>query len=136
MSIFFVFKKGEKLNEFQRNFQQRILCLDRKYNFAKSYMDGLKGDNILIECAAQHPTDNMYHNYVNEMFGAIPFVLTEDNSWQDNNSNAAINSRNDRCPYLKRKITNLLEMNVENFDVKEYQIDLNELQQEIEMNRK
>ena len=72
------------------------------------------------------PTDDMFHDYVDELFNKIMYVLIKDNSWQENNSREAIANRNDRCPYLKNEINTLADMNIENFD-ESYQIDQNEL---------
>ena len=72
------------------------------------------------------PTDDMFHDYVDELFNKIMYVLLEDNSLQENNSREAIVNRNDRCPYLKNKINTLADMSIENFD-ESYQIDQNEL---------
>lgn len=81
------------------------------------------------------PTENMYHNYVNEIFGGIPFVLTEDNTWQESTSHAAVDSRNNRCPYLRTKISTLDEMKEENFDFNEYNIEINEVLIENKLNK-
>lgn len=49
------------------------------------------------------PTENSYHNYINEIFWALPTVLLEDNTWQGQNSKYAVNTRKERNPNFNEK---------------------------------
>jgi len=49
------------------------------------------------------PTENSFHNYINETFWALPCVLLEDNTWQGKDSKYAVNTRIERNPNLNGK---------------------------------
>lgn len=72
------------------------------------------------------PTDDMFHDYVDELFNKIIYVVNKDFSLQSKDSEEAIKNRNDRCPYLKNKITTLDDMCLNNFD-ESYSIDQKEM---------
>ena len=76
------------------------------------------------------PTENMFHSYYGEIFNDIPRVIESDDDCQNSESQIAVHSRNERCPYLKNKIKNLSEMNELNFDLSEFEIDKNELEED------
>lgn len=44
------------------------------------------------------PADNMFHDFINELFTAIPYVVNEDHSYQDENSKEALKTRKERMP--------------------------------------
>ncbi len=44
------------------------------------------------------PTDNMFHNFFNEMFRSIPYILDCDKTYQDESSAEAIRTRKERMP--------------------------------------
>ena len=74
------------------------------------------------------PAESMFHSYYCEIFNDIPRVIENDDDCQNSDSQIAVSSRNERCPYLKNKINSLSEMNELNFDLTEFDIDKNELE--------
>ena len=81
------------------------------------------------------PTFDSFHNYINEMFCSLPKVLTFDSTWQANDSEFAINSRNERCVYLSKPITNLKDVCEQIINPEEYAIEQNELKIEDELEK-
>lgn len=73
------------------------------------------------------PTENMFHNYIDELCGSIPKVLTKDKTWQADDSEFAINSRNQRCVYLNKPLKKLSDMSIEIINKNEYLIEEKEL---------
>lgn len=49
------------------------------------------------------PTENSFHNYINEIFEDLPYVLLEDNTCQGENSKYAVKTRIERNPKLNGK---------------------------------
>lgn len=73
------------------------------------------------------PTANSFHNYIDEICNIISKVLTKDKTWQADNSEFAIITRNQRCPYLLKPITKLSDFNMNIINMKEFIIDEEEI---------
>lgn len=47
------------------------------------------------------PTEKMYHNFVNEMFEAVPYIVHDDHNYQGTDSSEAVRTRKERMPGYK-----------------------------------
>ncbi len=50
------------------------------------------------------PTANMFHNFLNELLGSVPYILGEDHNYQGENSKEAIRTRKERLPDYQQKV--------------------------------
>lgn len=76
----------------------RLICVCSPYQAMRKsfyYMEF----GIIPECYGV-PANAMFHNPVSEYFGSLRHTVIEDHSWQDEGSEAAINSRKDRMTKL------------------------------------
>ena len=49
------------------------------------------------------PTANMFHNFLKELLGSVPDILSEDHNYQGETSKEAIRTRRERLPDYEKK---------------------------------
>lgn len=74
----------------------RLICVCSPYQTMRKTFYYLEF-GLIPECYGV-PVNAMFHNPVSEFFGSLHYTVYDDPSWQDSQSEAAINSRLDRKP--------------------------------------
>ncbi|MBQ9769687.1 MAG: hypothetical protein IJW27_05730 [Clostridia bacterium] len=49
------------------------------------------------------PTANMFHNFLKELLGNVPYIISEDHNYQGETSKEAIRTRRERLPDYEKK---------------------------------
>lgn len=79
-----------------------IYCICSPNQLMRKYIFYI--ENGIVPYIITVPTDEMFHNFFDELFEAVPYVIKEDHSLQSSESELAYKTRKERCPdFLDKK---------------------------------